>query len=46
MGYDQKTCPLCRTSFVPDDMQQTFNERLWAASGIPEIFGDYSQITA
>ncbi|KAB2017193.1 hypothetical protein Goshw_010773 [Gossypium schwendimanii] len=46
MGYDQKTCPLCRTSFVPDDMQQTFNERLWAASGIPEVFGDYSQITA
>ncbi|XWS61744.1 hypothetical protein CRYUN_Cryun07bG0151900 [Craigia yunnanensis] len=46
MVYDQKTCPLCRTSFVPDDMQETFNERLWAASGIPEFFGDYSQITA
>ncbi|XVE64801.1 hypothetical protein DITRI_Ditri07aG0131200 [Diplodiscus trichospermus] len=46
LGYDQKTCPLCRTCFVPDDMQDTFNERLWAASGIPEFFGDYSQITA
>ncbi|XVE57925.1 hypothetical protein DITRI_Ditri04bG0128800 [Diplodiscus trichospermus] len=46
MGYDQQTCPLCRTSFVPDDMQDTFNERLWAASGIPEFFGDYSQVTA
>ncbi|OMO58608.1 Zinc finger, RING-type [Corchorus olitorius] len=46
MGYDQKTCPLCRTCFVPDDMQETFNERLWAASGIPEFFGDYSQIPA
>ncbi|XVF10561.1 hypothetical protein REPUB_Repub07fG0193000 [Reevesia pubescens] len=46
MGYDQQTCPLCRTSFVPDDMQETFNERLWAASAIPEFFGDYSQINA
>ncbi|KAE8694619.1 Detected protein of unknown function [Hibiscus syriacus] len=46
MGYDQKTCPLCRTCFVPDDMQETFNERLWAASGIPEALGDYSQISA
>ncbi|XVF52945.1 hypothetical protein PTKIN_Ptkin05aG0058500 [Pterospermum kingtungense] len=46
MGYDQKTCPLCRTCFVPDDMQDTFNERLWAASGISEFSGDYSQITA
>lgn len=44
MGYDQKTCPLCRTPFVPDDMQEAFNERLWAASGIPDFYGDYSQI--
>ncbi|WVZ23201.1 hypothetical protein V8G54_001745 [Vigna mungo] len=36
MGYDQKTCPLCRTPFIPDDMQGTFIERLWAASGISE----------
>ncbi|GLT67879.1 hypothetical protein SLA2020_401550 [Shorea laevis] len=46
MGYDQKTCPLCRMPFVPDDMQETFNERLWAAAGIPEFYGDYSQISA
>ncbi|KAL4340784.1 hypothetical protein GQ457_08G034370 [Hibiscus cannabinus] len=46
MGYDQKTCPLCRTCFVPDEMLETFNERLWAASAIPEVFGDYSQISA
>ncbi|KAK8606431.1 hypothetical protein V6N13_030714 [Hibiscus sabdariffa] len=46
MGYDQKTCPLCRTCFVPDDMMETFNERLWAASGMPQVFGDYSQIYA
>ncbi|KAM7275693.1 hypothetical protein ACFE04_017559 [Oxalis oulophora] len=45
VGYDQKTCPLCRTSFIPDDMQESFNERLWAASGIPEFYGDYSGIT-
>ncbi|GLT78205.1 hypothetical protein SLA2020_497470 [Shorea laevis] len=38
MGYHQKTCPLCRTPFVPDDKQETFNERLWAASEISEFF--------
>ncbi|KAE8697619.1 Detected protein of unknown function [Hibiscus syriacus] len=45
MGYDQKTCPLCRTNFVPDDMQETFNERFWAAS-IHEFYGDDSHIHA
>lgn len=45
MGYDQRTCPLCRTSFIPDDMQGAFNERLWAASGIPDFYGEYSHIT-
>lgn len=46
MGYDQKTCPLCRTPFIPDDMQDTFNERLWAASGIPDLYdAEYSQVT-
>ncbi|KAG6630138.1 hypothetical protein CIPAW_14G135200 [Carya illinoinensis] len=34
MGYEQKTCPLCRTPFILDDIQGTINERLWAASGI------------
>ncbi|KAK8672468.1 hypothetical protein V6N13_110836 [Hibiscus sabdariffa] len=46
MGYDQKTCPLCRTCFVPDDKLETFNERLWAASGIHEVFADFPQISA
>ncbi|KAJ8555793.1 hypothetical protein K7X08_013289 [Anisodus acutangulus] len=32
MDHDQKTCPLCRTAFIPDDMQESFNERLWLAS--------------
>ncbi|GAB2296805.1 Homeobox protein B-H1 [Dionaea muscipula] len=45
MDHDQKTCPLCRTRFVPDDMQEAFNQRLWAASGIPDFYGDYSPIT-
>ncbi|OVA13970.1 zinc finger protein [Macleaya cordata] len=42
MDHDQKTCPLCRTPFIPDEMQEAFNERLWAASGIPDFYGEYS----
>ncbi|PIA49256.1 hypothetical protein AQUCO_01300245v1 [Aquilegia coerulea] len=38
MDHDQRTCPLCRTPFIPDDMQEAFNERLWAASGIPDYY--------
>ncbi|WCJ26336.1 RING/U-box superfamily protein [Euphorbia peplus] len=45
VDYDQKTCPLCRTTVIPDDMQDTFNERLWAAAGIPDFYEDYSQIS-
>uniref|UniRef100_A0A251SQ64 Putative zinc finger, RING/FYVE/PHD-type n=1 Tax=Helianthus annuus TaxID=4232 RepID=A0A251SQ64_HELAN len=40
MDHDQKTCPLCRTTFVPDDLQDSINERLWAASGIEDYYGD------
>ncbi|XP_061337281.1 brassinosteroid-responsive RING protein 1-like [Gastrolobium bilobum] len=36
MGYHQRTCPLCRTPFIPYDMQGAFNEILCAASGIDE----------
>ncbi|KAG5251577.1 hypothetical protein OIU76_007790 [Salix suchowensis] len=32
MDHDRQTCPLCRNSFVPDEMQGEFNQRLWAAS--------------
>ncbi|CAK7348850.1 unnamed protein product [Dovyalis caffra] len=32
MDHDRNTCPLCRTSFVPDEMQEEFNQRLWAAN--------------
>ncbi|KAK7318199.1 hypothetical protein RJT34_02898 [Clitoria ternatea] len=41
MGYDQRTCPLCRTSFIPPHMQAAFNERLWAASGFPDFHSEY-----
>ncbi|KAK3016210.1 hypothetical protein RJ639_046852 [Escallonia herrerae] len=42
MDHDQKTCPLCRTPFIPDDMQEEFNERLWAASGISDFYGEFN----
>ncbi|KAM7274657.1 hypothetical protein ACFE04_016523 [Oxalis oulophora] len=31
IGHDQKTCPLCRTHLVPDEMQDDFNQRLLSA---------------
>ncbi|XP_019168700.1 PREDICTED: E3 ubiquitin-protein ligase RHA1B-like [Ipomoea nil] len=46
MDHDQKTCPLCRTPFIPEDMQESFNERLWLASGISDFYGEYSPISA
>ncbi|KAF9615567.1 hypothetical protein IFM89_024656 [Coptis chinensis] len=27
-----------RTPFIPDDMQESFNERLWAASAVPDYY--------
>ncbi|MBA0680225.1 hypothetical protein Goari_011936, partial [Gossypium aridum] len=44
MDHDKKTCPLCRTSFVPDELQDEFNQRLWAASGIADFYGEYSSV--
>ncbi|KAJ1416125.1 Zinc finger, RING-type [Sesbania bispinosa] len=43
MGYDRRTCPLCRTPFIPHHMQDTFNEidTLWEASGIPDFYDDH-----
>ncbi|CAN0841221.1 Brassinosteroid-responsive RING protein 1 [Linum grandiflorum] len=43
MGYDRRTCPLCRTAVIPDDVQESFNEKFWAASGIPDFYGEFSQ---
>ncbi|KAG8475123.1 hypothetical protein CXB51_031979 [Gossypium anomalum] len=44
MDHDQVTCPLCRTSFVPDEMQAEFNQRLWAASGIVDFYSEYGSV--
>ncbi|XP_071702874.1 brassinosteroid-responsive RING protein 1-like [Rutidosis leptorrhynchoides] len=38
MDHDQKTCPLCRTPLISEDLQDSFNERLWAASGIVDYY--------
>ncbi|KAE8665801.1 hypothetical protein F3Y22_tig00112528pilonHSYRG00030 [Hibiscus syriacus] len=35
VDHDQKTCPLCRTPFVPDELQGEFNQRLWLLPGSP-----------
>ncbi|XP_057980560.1 brassinosteroid-responsive RING protein 1 [Malania oleifera] len=45
LDHDQKTCPLCRTPFVPDEMQDEFNQRLWAASGVADFYSEYSSIS-
>ncbi|XP_061341312.1 brassinosteroid-responsive RING protein 1-like [Gastrolobium bilobum] len=42
IDHDQKTCPLCRTPFVPDHMLDDYNQRLWAASGFTDFNGDYT----
>ncbi|MCD9644689.1 hypothetical protein HAX54_033101 [Datura stramonium] len=42
MDHDRKTCPLCRTQFIPEDMMGIFNEKLWLASGISDFCEDYS----
>ncbi|PON68063.1 43kDa postsynaptic protein [Parasponia andersonii] len=44
MDHDQKTCPLCRTPFVPDEMKDEFNQRLWAASGVSDFYSEYSSV--
>ncbi|XP_010545532.1 PREDICTED: E3 ubiquitin-protein ligase RHA1B-like [Tarenaya hassleriana] len=36
MGYNQMTCPLCRTQFIPDDLQEAFNQRIWSESGVSD----------
>ncbi|KAB1215365.1 E3 ubiquitin-protein ligase RHA1B [Morella rubra] len=43
MGYEQKTCPLCRTPFIPADMLGATDERLRAS--FPDFYGEYSQVT-
>ncbi|XP_028953716.1 brassinosteroid-responsive RING protein 1-like [Malus domestica] len=45
MDHDQKTCPLCRTAFVPDEMSDEFYQRLFAASEIDhDYYSEYSSV--
>ncbi|KAJ4728239.1 Ubiquitin-protein ligase E3 [Melia azedarach] len=44
MDQDQRTCPLCRTPFVPDEMQEEFNQRLWAATGAADLYTEYTSV--
>ncbi|XP_038979435.1 E3 ubiquitin-protein ligase RHA1B-like [Phoenix dactylifera] len=41
MEHDQRTCPLCRTPLIPEEMQDSLSDRLWAAAGVPDSFYDY-----
>ncbi|KAK4769199.1 hypothetical protein SAY86_027349 [Trapa natans] len=38
IGYGNSTCPLCRTSLVPD----TVNQDLWGASGFSDFEDDFA----
>ncbi|EEF50563.1 zinc finger protein, putative [Ricinus communis] len=47
MDHDRNTCPLCRTSFVPDEMQEEFNQRLLAAAADNDgdfFYSEYSSV--
>ncbi|KAL8101875.1 hypothetical protein AgCh_033682 [Apium graveolens] len=37
IDHEHKTCPLCRTPFISDDMQEALEEKLWTVSGISEF---------
>ncbi|OWM85300.1 probable E3 ubiquitin-protein ligase RHA1A [Punica granatum] len=39
IGYEQRTCPLCRAALIPEDLQDSINERLWADAGINDVNG-------
>lgn len=44
MDHDRNTCPLCRSSFVPDEMQEEFSQRLWAASDVGDYYSEYGSV--
>ncbi|RVW41709.1 E3 ubiquitin-protein ligase RHA1B [Vitis vinifera] len=44
MDHDQKTYLLCRTPFVPDEMQDEFNQRLWVVFGITKFYSEYDTV--
>ncbi|KAK8944420.1 E3 ubiquitin-protein ligase RHA1B [Platanthera zijinensis] len=37
MEHDQRICPLCRTSLVPEEMQEAFNLRMWNVAGVSDF---------
>ncbi|CAA6666959.1 unnamed protein product [Spirodela intermedia] len=39
--HDQRTCPLCRTPLVPEELQEAFDGRIWAAAGEVPPFVHY-----
>ncbi|KAJ8432451.1 hypothetical protein Cgig2_027748 [Carnegiea gigantea] len=47
MDHDQRTCPLCRTPFIPHDLAEAFNEieKCWVPPAIPE-FGSLPKMTS
>jgi len=46
MDHDQRTCPLCRTPFIPYDLVEAFNEieKCWVPPTLPEFGSDFSPI--
>nr|ACU23939.1 unknown [Glycine max] len=38
IDHDQKTCPLCRSTLVPHQKLEEYNQRLWAASGVSQFY--------
>ena len=46
IDHGQKTCPLCRKPFIPDELTEALNERLWASppASFPEFGGDFCPI--
>ncbi|WCJ22752.1 RING/U-box superfamily protein [Euphorbia peplus] len=46
MDHDRNTCPLCRTSFVPDEMQDEYNQRLLLAANSDDVTDFYSEYSS
>ncbi|RWW67855.1 hypothetical protein BHE74_00024659 [Ensete ventricosum] len=40
LEHDQRTCPLCRTPLVPEEMQVAIDDQMWAAAGVPDSYYD------
>ncbi|XP_020585722.1 E3 ubiquitin-protein ligase RHA1B-like [Phalaenopsis equestris] len=38
VDHDQRTCPLCRTQLIPEEMQEEFDRRMWASASVDSSF--------